>query len=88
MVRAKARKPIQHIVRVFKGVEDVYDIPDGVTEALMQCLGMEYTQAKNCEYMIMNKGCYSVHHTNDLERAGLVLQSLQEEGLKCILLHK
>lgn len=88
MVRVKARKPVQHIVRVCRGTDSVYSTLDGVVEALMHCLGMEYTQAKNCEYMIMNNGSYSVYHTNDLEQAGLVIESLQEEGLKCILLHK
>jgi hypothetical protein len=88
MVGRKARKPITHIIRVFSGTQEPYNIPDGVAEALMHCIGMEYTQAKNCEYMIMYSGAYSVHHTNDLEKAGLILEALQEEGLRCRLLHK
>jgi hypothetical protein len=88
MVGRKARKPITHIIRVFSGTQEPYNISDGVAEALMHCIGMEYTQAKNCEYMIMYSGAYSVHHTNDLEKAGLILEALQEEGLRCRLLHK
>lgn len=88
MVGKKARKPITHIIRVFSGTQEPYNIPDGVAEALMHCIGMEYTQAKNCEYMIMHSGVYSVYHTNDLERAGLILEVLQDQGLNCTLLHK
>ncbi len=88
MVRKKPLKPVTHIVRVLSGTQDPYSLPDGVAEALMHSVGMEYTQAKNCEYMIMNSGVYSVYHTNDLERARLVMEALQDEGLRCILLHK
>jgi hypothetical protein len=88
MVGKKPGKKVTHIIRVLSGTQEPYNIPDGVAEALMHSIGMEYTQAKNCEYMIMYTGAYSVHHTNDLERAGLILEALQEEGLNCILLHK
>ena len=88
MVRTKARKPVLHVICVYKGSDDIYSIPDGVTESLMHSLGMEYTQAKNCEYMILNVGKYNVHHTNDLERAGLILDQLKSEGLIYKLLHK
>ena len=88
MVGKKSRRPVTHIIRVLSGTQEPYSIPNGVAEALVHALGMEYTQAKNCEYMIMHVGVYSVHHTNDLERAGLILEALQEEGLRCILLHK
>jgi hypothetical protein len=88
MVTKRPRKPVIHIVRVFAGTQEPYSIPDGVAEALMHCVGMEYTQAKNCEYMIMHSGVYSVHHTTDLERAGLIIEALREEGLNCTLLHR
>lgn len=88
MVAKKPRKPVTHIIRVFHGTQEPYNIPDGLAEALMHCIGMEYTQAKNCEHMIMYRGVYSVHHTNDLERAGLILEALREEGLNCTLLHR
>ena len=86
MVRIK--KPVQHIIRVMSGTQEPYSLSDGVAEALMHCLGFEYTQAKNCEYIIMTRGAYSVYHTTDLEKAGLILSELKEEGLKCMLLHK
>jgi len=88
MVAKKPLKPVTHIIRVFHGTQEPYNIPDGLAEALMHCIGMEYTQAKNCEHMIMYSGVYSVHHTNDLERAGLILEALREEGLNCTLLHR
>lgn len=88
MVVKRARKPIVHVVRVFSGTQEPYNIPDGLAEALMHCIGMEYTQAKNCEYVIMTNGVCSVHHTSDLEKAGLIIEALQEEGLSCSLLHR
>lgn len=88
MVAKKPRNSITHIIRVLSGTQEPYNIPDGVAEALMHSIGMEYTQAKNCEYMIMYTGAYSVLHTNDLERAGLILEALKEEGLRCQLLHR
>jgi len=36
----------------------------------------------------MHSGVYSVHHTTDLERAGLIIEALREEGLNCTLLHR
>jgi len=88
MVRKSPRKPVIHAIRVMSGTQEPYSIPDGVAEALMHSIGMEYTQAKNCEYMIMYTGAYTVHHTSDLEKAGMILEALQEEGLRCVLLHK
>lgn len=88
MVGKKPRKKIIHTIRVHQGEEAPYDIIDGVAEALAHCVSMEYTQAKMCEYMIRLKGSYSVYHTSDLERAGLILDELEEEGLRCTLLHK
>jgi len=88
MVGKKRLKPITHIVRVVMDTQEPYTITNGIAEALMQSIGMEYTQAKTCEDMVMRTGAYSVHHTNDLERAGLVVEALQQQGLKCILLHK
>lgn len=85
---AKAGKPVMGIICVYRGSDDIYDIPDGVAEVLMQSLGMEYTQAKNCEGMILRAGKYNVHHTYDFERAGLILDSLKSEGLTCKLLYK
>ena len=83
-----AKKTANYTIRILSGTQEPYSIPDGVTEALIHCLGFEYTQARNCEQVIMTKGAYSVYHTTDLERGKLMMEELEQEGLRCVLLHR
>ena len=85
MVRKRKVKLAIHILR---GKGELYTTLGAVADILTDRLGLESSQAYNCERLIRLTGSYCVYTENDPERALMIVKELRSEGLSCELLHK